>query len=47
MLLVCQKPTYMEHGLGHITFYVKKHVAYLAMCYNPPVVRGKPKGAPA
>ena len=25
---------------------LKKHVAPLTMCYNPPLVRGKPLGAP-
>ena len=32
-------------GLKYITFYVKKHIATLAMCYNPSLVRGKPLGA--
>ena len=36
---------YMEHGLKYITFYVKKHITHLAMCYNPPLVRDKPLGA--
>ena len=46
MLLMCQKTEcgYMEHGLKHITFYVQKHVAALAMCYNPVLVWGKPLG---
>ena len=38
---------YMEHGLKHITFYVQKYIAALAMCYNPGLVRDKPLGAPA
>ena len=37
----------MEHGLKHIKFYVQKHIAILAMCYNPALVRDKPLGAPA
>ena len=37
----------MEHGLKHRTFYVQKYIAPLEMCYNPPVVRDKPLGAPA
>ena len=35
------------HGLEYITFYVKKHRAVLAMCYNPALVRDKALGAPA
>ena len=35
----------VEHGLKYITFYVKKYIATLAMCYNPSLVRGKPLGA--
>ena len=38
---------YMKHGLKHITFYVQKHIAALAMCYNPVFVFDKPLGAPA
>ena len=38
---------YMEHGLTSITFYVQKHIPPLVMCYNPPLVRDKPLGAPA
>ena len=38
---------YMEHGLKHFTFYVKKYIATLAMCYNSSLVRNKPLGAPA
>ena len=37
---------YMEHGLKYIMFYIQKHIAPLAMCYNPPLVRDKPLGAP-
>ena len=47
---MCQNTTmrvYMEHGSKYITFYVQKHIAPLAMCYNPPRVRDKPLGAPA
>ena len=31
----------------YITFYVQKHIAPLAKCYNPPLVRDKPLGVPA
>ena len=31
----------------YITFYVQNHIAVLAMCYNPSLVRDKPLGAPA
>ena len=31
----------MEHGLKCITFYVQKHIAALAMCYNPSLVCDK------
>ena len=37
---------YMEHGLKHITSHVQKHIAPLAMCYNPPLVRDEPLGTP-
>ena len=37
----------MEHGLKDILFYVQNHIAILAMCYNPALVRNKPLGAPA
>ena len=37
---------YMEQGLKHITFYVQKHIAPLAMCYNPPLGCKKPSEAP-
>ena len=33
---------YMEDGLKHIMFYVHKHIAPLAMCHNPALVRYKP-----
>ena len=36
-----------HHGLEHITFYVKKHMAYLAVCSGPLPVRDQPLGAPA
>ena len=42
-----QQCGYMELGLKHITFYVPKHIASLAMCYNLPPVRDKSLGAPA
>ena len=38
---------YMEHGLEYITSYVEKHIAPLAICYNPWLVFDKPPGAPA
>ena len=38
---------YMEHRLKHITFYVQKRIAALAMCHNPALVRDKPLGSPA
>ena len=37
----------MEHGLKHTTFYVQNHIAALAMCYNPALVRDKPLGSTA
>ena len=37
---------YMGHGLKLISFYVQKHIAALAMCHNPPLVRDKPLGVP-
>ena len=37
---------YVEHELKYITFYVQKHIAALAVCYNPALVRVKPLGAP-
>ena len=37
----------MGHGLRYITFHDQKYIAPLAMCYNPPLVRDKPLGAPA
>ena len=36
----------MEQGLKHIMLYVKKHVAALAMCYNPALVHAKLLGVP-
>ena len=38
---------YMEHELKDIAFFVKKHIAHRAVCYNFPLVRDKPLGAPA
>ena len=38
---------YMEHGWKCITFYVQKHIAPLAMCYNPPLVHDMPLGMSA
>ena len=37
---------YMEHVFKHITFYDHKHIAALAMCHNPGLVRDKPLGVP-
>ena len=37
----------MGHGLKLISFYVQKHIAALAMCDKPELVRDKPLGAPA
>ena len=37
----------MEYGLEYITFYIKKHIAYLAVCSGPLPVRDQPLGAPA
>ena len=36
----------MDHGLEHITFYVK-HMAYLVVYSGPLLVRDQPLGAPA
>ena len=38
---------YMDHGLKDIAFYVQKHTAPRAVCYNYPLVRDKPLGTPA
>ena len=38
---------YMEHGSKHITFYVQKHIAALAMCYDPAPAFDKSLGVPA
>ena len=37
---------YMKHGLKHILFYIEKHPAHRAVCYNFLFVRDKPLGAP-
>ena len=34
----------MDHGLNDIGFYVQKHIALRAVCYNFPLVREKPLG---
>ena len=34
----------VEHGLEYIMFYVKKHIAPLAVCPSTPLVRDKPLG---
>ena len=38
---------YMDHGSKHITFHFKNHLAFLAMCYWPPLVCDKLLRAPA
>ena len=38
---------YMEHGFKDIAYYVHKRIVPLAVCYNSPLVRDKPPGAPA
>ena len=47
--LICQNTTMRvyEHGLKNIAFYVQKHIVHQAVCYNFPLVRDKPPGAPA
>ena len=37
---------YMEHGLKYNMFYIEKHKAPQAMCYDPMLVCDKPLGAP-
>ena len=37
----------MDHELKHISFYVKKRVVSMGMCYNPALVHDKPLGSPA
>ena len=37
----------MEHALEYITFYVKKHMAYLGVCSGPLPLCDQPLGAPA
>ena len=36
----------MEHGLNDIAFYVQKHIAHWAICYNFLLVQNKPLGVP-
>ena len=36
----------MEHGIKDIAFYVQKHIVQRTVCYNLPLVRDKPLGAP-
>ena len=38
---------YMEHGFKDIAYYVHKRIVPRAVCYNFPLVRDKPLGAPA
>ena len=49
ILLMCQNITMWVYGawIKYVSSYVKKHIVHLAMCYNPPIVRDKPLGAPA
>ena len=49
MLLMCQNTTMRvyEAWIKHIAFNVKKYVAPLAMCYNPPLVLDTPLESPA
>ena len=42
-----QQSGYMEHGLKDIAFYVKKHLAPRAVCYDFPLVRDKTLWPPA
>ena len=37
----------MEHGIKYVAFYVQKHIAPQAVCYNFMLVHDKPQGAPA
>ena len=37
----------VEHGLQYITFYAQQHIAHLAACTGPLLVRKEPLGAPA
>ena len=49
MFLMCQNATMQVygHGLKLNTFYVRKHIAGLAICHNQVLVRDKPLGVPA
>ena len=38
---------YMEHGLKNVAFYVQKHIAPWAICYNRLLVRDMPLEVPA
>ena len=46
---MCQNTTIRVYGAWIKIYYVlcSKHMPALAMCYNPPLVRDKPPGAPA
>ena len=37
----------MEQGLKDFSFYVQKHIAPRAVCYNFPVIRDNPLRVPA
>ena len=49
MLLMCQNTTMQVYGAWIKTYYVlcPKHLAALARCHNPALVRDKPLGVPA
>ena len=40
-------PQCSEHGLKYVAFYVQKHIAQSSTCYNLPLFRDMPLGAPA
>ena len=46
---MCQNTTMRVYGAWIEIYYidVQKHITHLSMCYNPPIVRDKPLGAPA
>ena len=37
---------YVEHGLENFSFCFQKHIAHLAACPKPPLVRDGPLGVP-
>ena len=49
ILLMCQNTTMRVNGAWIKVYYIfmlKKYIAFLAMCYNPPLVHDRPLGAP-